>query len=73
MTDVNLEKLNLMLLRCLKLVSATGRLFKDCGLELPNLVNLERELRESLKEIQDQVMEKAREANRPLLGDPPGG
>ncbi len=67
MIEVNLEKLNGLMMRCLKLVSASRRLFKDCGVEMPNLVLLERELRESLKEIQEKMTEVGADADRPLI------
>lgn len=55
MMAIDLENLNGVLLSALRIVVATRRLFKDLGLELPNLQFMERSLRTSVAEVQAAI------------------
>lgn len=67
MTDVNLVKLNSLLQRCLKIVGGSRRLFKDCGVELSGLLSLERELRDSIGEVKERLLEEEMDRTQALL------
>lgn len=68
MTDVNLEKLEFLLSRCLKLVAGTRRLFRDLGIEVGNLKNLAGELQKAVKEVRERIAEVERNAERARIG-----
>lgn len=57
--EIDLWKVNVCLLECVKVVGASRRLLRSVGVHIPQMSGLERDLRERAAEIQEWLKEQA--------------
>lgn len=67
MEKVNFRVLDSLLRRSKRIVDASKRLLGDCGVEVPGLATLQRDLRDAIRQVASMAVAQVDDEDRPLL------